>query len=218
MPNVRWLTFDVGDAGLRVRDTNRRAWVTDEGVAIQIEFFPDPPDWPFDLTELEAARDYCGRECVAQGGVMLSLDPVAAAGAEALRGLFKYRAPVPDSLGMYYVGILWVPFQSCCFRVSAEAVEQGTTGDRETAVASLLGDAWPGPRDEPTRDEARGQEPIETLRAVPVRVLPSDDEEFDTGFPDHPLTLVRSTLAHILSTAKLDPAIRGSAPFRLPRG
>ncbi len=30
------------------------------------------------------------------------------AGAEALRGVFKYRSPVPASLGMYYAGILFL--------------------------------------------------------------------------------------------------------------
>ena len=30
---------------------------------------------------------------------------------EALSGVFKYRSPAPGSLGMAYVGILWLPFQ-----------------------------------------------------------------------------------------------------------
>ena len=78
----------------------------------------------------------------------LAMERTTAAGAEALRGLFKYRAPVPGSLAMYYVGILWLPFQECNFRINIEAVETGITCVRESAVMVIAGDSWPMPQQE----------------------------------------------------------------------
>src|SRR5665213_3067299 len=58
-------------------------------------------------------------------------------GIEALRGLFKYHAPGPNRLAMAYIGILWLPFETCRFQINVEAMELGTTGMREAIVMSL---------------------------------------------------------------------------------
>ena len=92
------------------------------------------PGSVFDLTDPASAREFYRRECEQNAGVMLEMEPVTAAGVEGLCAVFKYRSPVPGSLGMAYVGILWLPFRDCRFQVNVEAIEQGTTGIREAAV------------------------------------------------------------------------------------
>ncbi len=62
------------------------------------------------------------------------------------------------------------------------------------------------------------EELLEKLSAAPVRALPSDNEDYDRFFPDHPLSLVRSILDRTQTTAALDDATRLSRPFRLHRG
>ncbi len=140
MTHIESLTFDLGDALPHEQGEHVRSWITPERVAIRLQFHPGPPNWSFDLKDPEAAREFYGRQCAELGGAMLQVVPVQAAGVEALRGLFKYRAPVPGSLAMYHVGILWVPFQDSNFQVNIEAVERGTTGGREAAVSLILGD------------------------------------------------------------------------------
>jgi hypothetical protein len=209
------LTFDLGEAALHEEDEYTRIWMTTRHVVVCLRYHPGPPDWPFDLTDAEAAHAFYQHQSADLGGVMLALEPTRAAGVEALRGLFKYGAPIENSRAMYYVGILWVPFQTGNFQVNVEAMESGTTGGREAAVCVLLGDAWPMPEGEPVRIESLDE--LKALDAAPVRVFPSDDEKYDADFPEHPLSRVRSTLAHVLDTAVLDTAARADRPFRIGR-
>jgi hypothetical protein len=151
-----------------------------------LQFHLSPPDWPFDLTNLDAATEFYRRQCADNSGVMLSMERTSAAGGEALRGLFKYRAPVPGSLAMYYVGILWLPFQECTFQVNIEAMETGTTGVREAAVMVMAGDSWPMPQQQ----------------EIPVI---NSEEDLQALY----------LAAEVIATATLEASARGLTPFRV---
>ncbi len=132
--------------------------------------------------------------------------------------LFKYRSPVPGGLGMAYIGILWIPFRDCRFRVNVEAVEVGTTGMREAAVMVIEGDKWPmDPQAEIPIITSR--EELDTLyakaRVRPPRKLPSDDLKHDASSPQHPLSLVRAGLARVIATAQLGPGTQGLRSHRV---
>ena len=218
MPDVGSLTFDLTDCVLREQSETHRGWMNPAGVGHVLRFHRGAPDWPFDLTDPAGAAAYFRRASAANGGVLLEMEVVAAAGTEALRGLFKYRSPVPDSLGMYYVGIVWLPFRDCVFQVNVEAMEAGTTGFREAAVMVLLGDEWPKPPQEQI-PLIETEEQLQALyRSAPARQLPSDDAKYDPSFPDHPLSLVRARLAQVIATLRLESAGRALKPFRLRRG
>ena len=218
MVNIESLTFDLTDCSLREQSERHRAWINSDGVAHTLRFYPGPPDWAFDLTDLNAATDFYRQQAAENGGVLLSMDLARVHGAEALRGLFKYRAPVPGSLAMYYVGILWLPFQQCAFQINVEAMEAGTTGAREAAVMVIEGDAWPKPEDEPPIEVKSARELFARLGSAPVRKLPSEDERYDASFPDHPLSRVRARLSEVTATLRLDPSARALPPYRAAGG
>lgn len=210
------LTFDLTDYSLEKQDESHRAWTSSHHVVDLLRFAPTPPDWPFDLTDPEAASAFYRQQCADNGGVMLSMDVTEAGGNEALHGLFKYRAPTPRSLAMYYVGILWVPFQKCNFQVNVEAMEGGRTGVREAAVMLIEKDAWPMPAPgTPPIAVKSAEEMFARMRSTPVRRLPSDDAMYDKSFPDHPLSRVRARLSEVMSTMKLDAGARAMKPFRI---
>ena len=220
MASVDSLTFDLADSELVQQADSERIWVSPDSVAYRLKFDRGAIYWPFDLTDPVAAREFYRRECGQNAGVMLEMEPVTAAGAEGLSGVFKYRSPVPGSLGMAYVGILWLPFRDCRFQVNVEAVEMGTTGMREAAVMVIEGDKWPM---EPQAEIPiiNSQEELDALYAKawerPLRWLPSDDPKYDASFPQHPLALVRAGLARAIATAQLGPDARGLAPHRVGR-
>ena len=201
MPNIDSLTFDLTDCSLGEQSESHRRWMNSAGLAYLLRFNRGRLDWPFDLTKLDAATDYFTRQCGGNGGVMLSMHVSTVAGSEALCGLFKYRAPIPGSRAMYYVGIIWLPFQQCRFQVNVEAIEMGSTGTREAAVMLIDGDKWP-----------------KMAADMPVRQLPSDDERYDQEFPGHPLSQVRARLAKVMETARLDVSGATLTPFRVRRG
>lgn len=219
MAGIDSLTFDLADGSLREQSEVHRAWMTPDGVAHTLRYRPGPPEWPFDLTDPDAAAAFYGRQCAEFGGVMLSMDVLTADGVEALRGLFKYRAPVPVNLAMYYVGILWLPFQGHNYQINIEAMETRTTGAREAAVMLIEGDAWPRPSEdaEPVV-VASAEELLTRLGSSPVRQLPSDRETYDRSFPDHPLSRVRARMARAIASLRLDPAVRELEPYRVGRG
>lgn len=220
MANVDSLTFDLTDCELVQEGDTERIWVSADHVAHRLKFDPGVIYWPFDLSDPDAARAFYRRECEQNAGVMLEMDPVSAAGVEGLSGVFKYRSPVPGSLGMAYVGILWLPFQDCRFQVNVEAVEMGTTGVREATVMVIEGDKWPM---EPQAEIPliNSQEELDELyakaRERPLRRLPSDEGKYDASFPQHPLSLVRAGLARVIATARLGSDARGLQAHRISR-
>ncbi|MFO0757459.1 MAG: hypothetical protein U0359_13260 [Byssovorax sp.] len=210
------MTFDLTDCTLQNDEENRRGWLSSAGVGHMLRFDPEPPEWPFDLTSPEVAADFYRRQCAENGGVMLSMSVTTVGGCEALHGLFKYRAPVPQSLAMYYVGILWIPFQDATFQLNVEAMEKGRTGAREAAVMLIEGDAWPKPPADAQPIRVKSvEEMFGHMRSAPVRQLPSDDEKYDRSFPEHPLSKVRARISQVMATLSLDESARTMRPFRV---
>ncbi len=215
MATIDSLTFDLTDCSLREQSETHRGWVNSHCIGHVLRFAHGRIKWPFDLTNPSAAHDFYARQCDDNGGVMLAMEAVAVTGAEALSGLFKYRSPLPNNLGMFYVGILWLPFDQCSFQINVEAFEQGITGTREAAVMLIARDEWPelDQKDMPVIHN-RG-ELQELYRKARVRRLPSDEPRYDHMFPKHPLSLVRARLAEVIATARLDKDAQCAKPFRV---
>ena len=208
--------FEQRGWSLEEDSPHNRAWLTPSGDAVRLQLFPEPPPWPFDVNDLNGACAYYERAAAEAGGVMLSVEAAQAAGLEALRGVFKYRSPVPGSLGMYYEGILVLPFRDFYFQFNAESLETGTTGMREAAVYALSRTDDPtGPHLKETPRRVGSIDAMcDQIRAAPVRKLPSDDERYDAGFPGHPLTNVRGLLNHLAMTLRVEPVVSHAAPYR----
>lgn len=216
LPGVDALTFDVAGSTLEETSETMRGWLSEAKVATKLRLFSEPIDWPFDLRDPGPAAAFYRAQCADNGGVMLSVDPIEIDGVEALRGLFKYRAPIPRSLALYYVGIVWIPFERCSFQINVEAMERGTTGAREAAVMLLEGERWPKqPGGEAPILVKSAEEMFERMRATPLRKLPSDDERHDAAFADHPLSQVRARLAAIVETATFAAKAKAMKPFRV---
>jgi hypothetical protein len=215
MVSVDSLTFDLAGCSLRERSESHRGWMNADHVAHTLRFNRGSINWPFDLTDPVAATEFYRNQCADNGGVMLAMGVITAAGAEGLSGLFKYRSPLPGNLGMAYVGILWLPFQDCRFQINVEAFEMGTTGMRECAVMVIEGDRWPM---EPQAEipVINSEEELQALYSkARVRHLPSDDPKYDASFPQHPLSLVRARLTRVIATTQLGPEAQGLRPYRV---
>jgi hypothetical protein len=219
MPNFYSIGFDLTGCTVREQSKNHRLWVSDESVAHLMRFVNEPANWPFDLRDPDAAACFYWNQCADNNGIMLSMQVITIDGVEALRGLFKYHAPGPNRLAMAYIGILWLPFETCRFQINVEAMELGTTGTREAIVMSLDRENWP--QFEQLGDplvietEEQWNAMYEVALKKPPRHLPSDDAKYDAGFPDHPLSKVRARLDKIVESLKFDASVKGLAPFRV---
>jgi len=68
----------------------------------------------------------------------------------------------------------------------------------------ILGDSWPIVEQEEIPIINNDEELKALYRAAKVRQLPSDEEKYDEGFPEHPLSRVRARLRAVEATAKLN--------------
>lgn len=171
-----------------------RSSLKSSNVCHLLRFEPGSPDWPFDLTDSTAATELYQRQSKDLGRVMLSLKVTTVAGAEALRGLFNYRAAT-NIFAMYYAGILWLPFQNCNFQINVEAMENGLTGARETFAVIIDHNSWPSPPpDTPPVPFESVEESFRRLMSAPVCQWPSDNERYDKPLPNHPLSKVRTRI------------------------
>jgi hypothetical protein len=116
---------------------------------------------------------------------------------------------------MMFVGILWIPLSDFRFQINIEALEAGTTGYRETIVSALDPEEYPDPKilEQTPWPQPENTEPVivksademfEKMSQAPLRKLPSDDEQFDSMFPEHPLSLVRTRMSKVQETLRLD--------------
>jgi hypothetical protein len=190
-------------------------WYTDRDAFCRL-FLDGPCNWPFDLTSLDGAQDFYGRQSIELGGAMVEIDIERLQGIETLSGVFKYRYPVPGSLAMYYVGIFWFPFERNMFQINFEAVERGTTGEREAAVYMVDRQSWSGIDKEPTY-VASMEEMFQKMREAKVIRVPSDDKKYDASFPNHPLSLVRALMAEFRATGYINPKLKEQRLFRLKK-
>lgn len=228
MVNINSLSFDLTGCSPQSNGPNEKSWMSEDGVAHLLRFDQGPVSWPFDLTDVEAARQFYGDQCASAGGVMLHMDVVNLDQVEVLRGIFKYRAPISQSLAMYFVGIFWVPFSNFRYQLNIEAIERGTTGMREAVVSAMDSSSYPDPSvlrrcpwPKPEADAepihvSSAEEMFEHMRKAPLHELPSDDEQFDALFVDHPLSLVRARMKGISDTLRMNKMWWQSIkPFRL---
>ncbi|MBX3077572.1 hypothetical protein KF728_29635 [Candidatus Obscuribacterales bacterium] len=201
--NIDSISFDLTNYVQKIKQNDKYGWLDEEkGVANLLRFNSERASWTFKVNELDKASQFYGEQCSAAGGAVLVLKNIEVDGSEALYGIFKYRAK-PGQMPLMYVGIIWIPFDNCIYQINVESLEQGTTGTREAAIMLKLGDDWPM-SDEPAVVVKTAEELFSRMRNAKLRVLPSDREEYDELFPEHPLTKVRARLQKILDTVKFE--------------
>jgi hypothetical protein len=206
------LTIDTtGWIETEVTETSR-AW-TSEGDTLWVHYFPIPPDLPKPV-----------------GDDSVLVDRFHQGTAKLPGGLVEARWTMgPDLLpiariiikspqecgGISYLGSLIGPFHACSWVVRVEAPEFGVTGAREAIWAAKVSKSE-GISFHQLHDRLR--EENDRLRAQyggsGFSRQPSDDEEWDSMLPDHPLSRVRRYLPLLASSIVLAGKAQRLAPFR----
>lgn len=192
--------FDVSDCTLKEQSEEHLGWSAGNGVFLVLRVPKQRTNWSFNLEDVDAAKEFFSQQCAANGGALLEMEGVKVGGRAALRGLFKYRSPIPQSLGMMFVNILWVPLGEQTVQLNVESLEHGETGGREAAVCLLDGGEISVPAAPEPVMVSSVEEMLSHMRAQPLRPLPSDDARYDQNFPEHPLSKVRYRMRHVMET------------------
>jgi len=203
MPNTNSVKFDISDCTLREQTEEHLGWSTGSNVYLVLRVPKQRADWPFDLRDVDAARSFFSQQSASNGGALLEMESVKVGSYPALRGLFKYRSPIPQSLGLMFVNILWIPLGSCTAQLNVESLEHGETGGREAAVSLIESEGQVSPPESEPVLVRSVEEMFSHMRAQPLRALPSDAQKYDQSFPEHPLSKVRHRMEQVLQTISI---------------
>ena len=174
-----------------------RRWTNEIGDILTLHCFPEPDPSPFELGNEEAYREFSRQIAESNNSGLVEADLIPLGATFAYRSIHKYPQ---DPTGFTFVcGVSLSPH----FVVNAQAAELGVTGIRETAVAEALGETADtgligrllG------RGERWSADPYDRKRGG--MCFKSDAREWDSKFPDHPLSRVRNHLNDVLSSITL---------------
>ncbi len=212
----RLLTMEMvkyDHAGWEIYDesSTHRRWYTQERDAVLLSFSIGDPtiNHPYDFTNQTQMAAFYEQQAQQNQGVMLEVAPTTIAGIPGMRGVFKYR--LPNTLALYFVGIVVVAFRDVSFQFNTEAMERGTTGMREALVGVI--NPQPMPETEPITLSST-EEFFTMLHNAPLQRILPDNPEYDDVIPDHPLSKVRRLQRHLIATTQLDERLRTSPAYR----
>jgi hypothetical protein len=198
IPSLNSLKFETDVykyAGEKSPGTDR-IWITADGDPIALIFCPGacPSDFPDEACSVDDLREYMVKRLKVKDPRARIVDfrVIQSNAGSAAWVIFK----TPQGRGWTYTGSLAFPFKEFGFTIKAACKEHGMTGIREALVAFMQ------PRAGEMPPEGPGLSPTWN----------SDNERFDTDFPQHPLSRLRRILKRIAESVEID-----DATLQLPR-
>jgi len=189
-----------------------RVWQTPDGDGVGLYFFPVPPDILADINSLESLSSFYGNQLVAVNVTGILIDTMDIDGCRFI----KMIARVPQQpLGTGYLGSLTLPFRDFSFVIKMQCTERGTTGMRESIIADeLLG------KGEIKIDKSGGfegwEKSLDSNASSRWKINKAEAPEYDIRFPNHPLSILRRTLAQIESSIRITSDMKMEPKFTFP--
>ena len=130
--------------------------------------------------------------------VIVSVDAVSVAQRPATQLIYK-REKLP---AYAYTGMLFLQLDGFAYVIVIAAEERGTTGVREAVVTARFFEE--GKLTLETYESGWFRDPYDPGYMGRILRSLSDDEAYDSSFPDHPLSKIRRTLVYLQSSIRLD--------------
>lgn len=179
----------------------------DESASISVNYFNKEPDLPT-IKDVEFLRNFYRDLITPNNGGLIVTELVSIYGVTAVKTIFKVKQPI----GMAYVASVTIPFKNFSFVVKIQAIENGVIGLRDAVVTEkLLG----------TNEISVGDSGLENWFSDPydesiiwgVLMNKSEQQKYDSEFPDHPLTVVRQSINKVIEEIQFTNEILTSALF-----
>ena len=186
------VTFDTARFRYQGEEEHQRAWLTPDGDALTLLLFARRPDLPEGARNFFVLLDYYERRLCSDTVSLVRFDLLEIDGVRAVWTIIK---ALQQPHGAAYLGSVTFPFAEFSYVLKMQCDERGITGARETALL--------------VKALNEGKQPED---------FDPEDERYDKLFPDHPLSRLRREFDALQPTIRLDPRIKSSPPFTLPRG
>jgi hypothetical protein len=214
-PAITDIEFSKTSWTLHEKSSTNISWYNEFHDPVRLQLFTEKPTWPFDLENESAAKKFFEQQSKEFAGAMIEMRVEKIQTLNMLAGVFKYRAPIPNSLAIYYVGIIWIPFKDFIYQINFESLEKGTTGIREALVMAQEGVPDYMLEQTPVAVESM-DEFFKLSRQNELKAISSDDKKWDEFLPDHPLTKVRCAMVEFSQNVKINPRLFKQKIYRYP--
>jgi hypothetical protein len=205
------VTFDETEFTPQGDRDNVRVWICPTGDPLGLFFYSTPPDIEADLDNQDELRNFYRATVEAEGLGIIEVDRRQIDGCQAISTIFK----VPqEPSGRTYLGSLTLPFADFSFVFKVQCAEVETTGQRDSMVfQDLLSNGQIEIDHDAGSITGWIQDPYDPTLVSALTMNQSERAEYDSLFPDHPLSRARRILTHLEKTARLSPELKGSHRF-----
>lgn len=201
IPNFGWNKVEENDS--------RIVWVNpEENALISLYFFNIPPDLPT-IKDVNSLRDFYRQSIAASGGGLIEVSAFDLQNFPSVKTIFK----VPQQEGgMTYLTAVTIPFENCSFVIKTQAVEIGTTGIRDAFVLNRFLENGK------VTFDGNGlknwfEDPYDPAFKEGTLMNKSEREEYDTEFPQHPLSIARASIDKAIQEIDFKPEVMELAGF-----
>lgn len=203
-PSEKW-KFERGDESIEL-------WTNEHGDAASLNYFDLVPNLPAALkaNNIDILRNWYRQLLTTHGGGIVSVELVEQAGLKGLEVILK----LPQKpFGMTYIASITFPFSDFSFVIKFTCPEIGTTGIRD----SVIGDKLSANRKEEEKSNFKWwrKDPYSSKYDDIAIYNLSDREEYDSLFPNHPLSRARSYLRKLKETISFDTALVDYPGFKV---
>jgi hypothetical protein len=208
------LTFDDTTFEHQADMDNVRVWQCPTGDTLGLFFYPLRPDIKAALHNPDELRRFYRSMVESAGFGVIEIETCRVDGCTAIRTIFK---AAQEPAGRTYLASITIPFAEFSYVLKVQCEESGMTGLRDTLVLQeLLSKGLIDFDSESPSVNGWAQDPYDSTRRSAMTMNLSERAEYDTRFPDHPLSRARHTLDHLEKTVRLATEVKLSPVFSYP--
>ena len=205
-------TFDESGFQFQEEQEGVLIWLTPNGDKLALFHFEIAPDIEVDLDDNESLRAFYRANAHRAGFGVLEIETIVVDSLFAVRTLFKMTQ---GRYGRTYIGALTFSFREFSYVFRVESPELSLTGTRETCVTAKLLATQKMPEDFPVTGWL--DDPYDSNERGPMTRNISERPEYDSLFPDHPLSRARHVLDRLQRTITVDNLVKRQPKFTFDR-
>jgi hypothetical protein len=209
--SIKLMRFPSEGWGFERRDESIELWSNELGDAASLNYIDLVPNIPatLDPENIEILRNWYRQLSTTNGSGIVSVDLITQAGINGLEVILKHPQ---NPSGMSYIASITFPFSDFSFVIKFTCPEIGDTGFRDAVVADKLSASF---KEEETSDfKWWRKDPYDSKYADAALYNLSDREEFDSLFPNHPLSRARGYLRKLKDSLSFDNALLDYPKFK----
>lgn len=198
--NLNSISFPTFDWEVVKEDNHFKQWINKEQTAaLSINFFDSKPDLPY-LDEIDVVREFYRKELSAHKGGLIEVNIKDIDSYKTIKTLFKISQ---EPTGISYLASLSFPFKNYSFVIKIQSLEYGMTGVREAEITdSLLQNKELTVFEDSYLEWARDPYKKDFNEGLLMNL--SEQEIYDSLYPNHALSKARKMLNTLESNLKFD--------------